>query len=425
MALKVCKLVHVSVENGKTMQSNKFYNMTEQSDGTFKVEYGRVGKNPQTETYPMHLWDKKLREKTGVKGYRDVTTLFVETVQTDTTTNTPVAQKQVSIKNHSIKSLFDDLMGFANKSIQTNYKVSQDAVTQAQVDEAQRFVDNIAKSLKIGCNIKQLNDDLLQLYIVIPREMKDVRKHLFNPVTDKSSLEIAQKLIANEQDTLDTMAGQVKLIQQQKEATLNAGTKQDVPTETDILTQMGLEVVECDSKEVDMIKKMMGPNSNQFRKAFKLINSKTQSKFSNCVSKAKNKATEMFWHGSRNENWFNIIQTGLLIRPAGAIHSGSMFGDGIYGANKAQKSIGYTSSRGSYWANGNSSKAYLALFDFHIGNQKHITHHTNDCYSLNKSKMEREGFDSLYAHGGADLRNDEFIVYDSNQVTIKYIIEIS
>jgi hypothetical protein len=38
----------------------------------------------------------------------------------------------------------------------------------------------------------------------------------------------------------------------------------------------------------------------------------------------------LYWHGSRNENWFNIMQTGLLIRPSGAVHTGSMFGDGIY-----------------------------------------------------------------------------------------------
>ena len=110
---------------------------------------------------------------------------------------------------------------------------------------------------------------------------------------------------------------------------------------------------------------------------------------------------------------------------AGAVHTGSMFGDGIYGANKAQKSIGYTSLRGSYWASGSDNKAYLALFDFHVGNEKHIKNHTSDCYTLNKSRLEKEGFDSVYAHGGADLRNDEFIVYDAAQVTVKYLVEIS
>jgi len=29
----------------------------------------------------------------------------------------------------------------------------------------------------------------------------------------------------------------------------------------------------------------------------------------------------------------------------------------------------------------------------------------------------------VYAHGGADLRNDEFIIYDGKQCTIAYLIE--
>jgi poly [ADP-ribose] polymerase len=64
------------------------------------------------------------------------------------------------------------------------------------------------------------------------------------------------------------------------------------------------------------------------------------------------------------------MQTGLLIRPSGAVHTGSMFGDGIYFADKAQKSIGYSSLSGSHWTKGNENRAFLALFDVHVGNQK-------------------------------------------------------
>lgn len=420
---KVCKLVHVSVDNGKTEQSNKFYTMIEQTDGTFKVEYGRVGKAPKIESYPMSMWDKKYREKTGVKGYKDVTNLFVESV---TTSATPTASttKQVAIKNANVRMFVDTLMGFANKSIKQNYKVSQDAVTQAQVDEAQRIVDNICREVKVGCDINKLNRELMQLYMVIPREMKNVKDYLLPIINDKYSLERAQKLIKNEQDTLDTMAGQVKLIAQQKDTAATA-TDNKKDAEVDMLEQMGLEITEVNDSEIAMIKKMMGPNANQFRRAFKVINKKTQMAFNNQVAKAKNKKTELFWHGSRNENWFNIAQTGLLIRPAGAIHTGSMFSDGIYFADKAQKSIGYTSHRGSYWANGNSDKAYLALFETHVGNQRHIYKHDNSCYEITYNKLQKEGFDSVYAHGGADLRNNEFIVYTVQQCTIKYIVEFA
>ena len=43
--------------------NNKFYNMEEVGDGTFKVEYGRVGAEPTRLTYQMYDWDKKYREK--------------------------------------------------------------------------------------------------------------------------------------------------------------------------------------------------------------------------------------------------------------------------------------------------------------------------------------------------------------------------
>jgi poly [ADP-ribose] polymerase len=99
------------------------------------------------------------------------------------------------------------------------------------------------------------------------------------------------------------------------------------------------------------------------KKVYKVVNNKTQVKFDKNLEKASVKKKRLYWHGSRNENWFNILQTGLLIRPSGAVHTGSMFGDGIYFADKAQKSIGYTSLRGSYWAHGGDNKAFLALFD--------------------------------------------------------------
>ena len=38
--------------------------------------------------------------------------------------------------------------------------------------------------------------------------------------------------------------------------------------------------------------------------------------------------------------------------------------------------------------------------------------------------MDKEGYDSVFAKGGADLRNNEFIVYDGKQCTIAYIIEM-
>ena len=419
--LRYAKLVHVSVDNGLTSQSNKVYIMEEQSNGQIKCEYGRVGKSLTTVFKSSNEWNKIYKSKINPKkGYKDVTDMIVETIDTD---NNVENSKTVDIKCTKVRTLFNDLMSFANKSIQKNYKVTQESVTELQIDSAQDVLNKAVKLVKKGMDVKPLNDLLIELYTIIPRKMKDVRDYLVNSGDTNADIDWINKFLSNEQDTLDTMAGQVKLLKQQKDLKVN--DNENKSSEITLLEQMGLKVsVETNEESLELVKKLLGSNASRAKKIFKCINEKTQAIFDTNLAKAKDKKRRLYWHGSRNENWFNIIQTGLMIRPSGAIHTGSMFGDGIYFANKSQKSLGYTSVRGSYWASGSSNKGYLALFDVHLGNQKHITHHDSSCYRLSKKVLEADGFDSVYAHGGADLRNDEFIVYDGKQCTIAYIIEI-
>lgn len=418
---RIIKLLCVTADN-----NNKYYNLFEQSNNTFIAQYGRVQGTEVTHTYPISDWDKIYKSKTK-KGYNDVTHLFKESFEEKHAAANTTAPTQVEIANRSIKALFDKLMGYAKKTVAENYTVTQDNVTQAMVDEAQKIINVLSSIMSNPAfSVEEFNANLLKLYTIIPRRMSNVRDHLIRSYITDSDKKQVNRLMDNEQSILDTMSGQVELIRKQREAAKanNENAAVETKKSIDMLETLGLEVAEVNDKEIEIIKKMMGPNANQYRTAFRVLNRGTQSKYDANLESAKNKTTELFWHGSRNENWFNILQTGLLIRPSGAVHSGSMFGDGIYGANKAQKSIGYTSLRGSCWAGGSSASAYLALFEFHIGNQKHITHHNSDCYTLNKQKINKDGFDSVYAHGGADLRNDEFIVYDPAQVTVKYIIEI-
>ena len=55
---------------------------------------------------------------------------------------------------------------------------------------------------------------------------------------------------------------------------------------------------------------------------------------------------KQLWHGSRNENWFSILENGLQLNP-NAIITGKMFGKGIYFAPSSNKSWNYTSYRGT------------------------------------------------------------------------------
>lgn len=417
--LRYAKLIHVSVDNGKTDNSNKVYIMEELSDGRIKCEYGRVGKTLTVEYKDASKWNSVYKQKTGKsKGYTDVTELMAEVVEDGPKVNSGID----SIVNSVVRKLVKDLMDFANKSIQKNYRVSQDSVSEQQVERAQEVLSKITGMLSVGANVKDINDKLLELFTIIPRKMDNVKYYLIDSLKTNDDLERAQKLLGNEQSTLDTMAGQVQLIKQQKESLKETG---EPLKDITILEQMGLSIeVEENQDSLSLVHKLLGSNSSRAKNIFKVINHKTQKRFDDNFAKAKVKKRRLYWHGSRNENIFNLVQTGLMLRPNGVVTNGKMFGWGTYHADNAQKSIGYTSLNGSYWARGNSNVGYLILHDVHIGNQKHIYKHDSSCYNLNYDDLQKEGYDSVFAHGGVDLRNNEFIVYNESQTTIAYLVEI-
>ena len=128
------------------------------------------------------------------------------------------------------------------------------------------------------------------------------------------------------------------------------------------------------------------------------------------------------WHGTRRANMIGITTKGLLIRPSGVVHAGSMFGDSIYWATQSTKSINYCDVRGSYWAQGSNKTAYLFLADVAFGNSKMASG------SYFYTKQNIKPYHSVWAKGGhSGVINDEIMTYNSTgkdqQHCIRYIIE--
>lgn len=400
---KVAKLYMCTQDN-----NNKYYFMFEQSDGTFKVDYGRVDVTTQHASYPMYQWDKKYREKVA-KGYIDRTELYV--IEDDTDTKDTVDETFIS-KNSFVKRLIEDLKRWATNTVSANYKVSSKNVTQKMIDEAQGIIDSIARVYSGNYKHTDINELLLKLFTVIPRKMGNVKDYL---VRENDTNERVSQIIAEEQSLLDTMAGQVSMQETKKEVI----TEADIQETKGVLDMMGIEVEHVtDANEIIKVKQQMGEVSNLFKNLYKVTNHATEKKYKSIpISNEK-----LLFHGSRNQNFFNILKTGLLIRPSCAAYSGSMFGDGIYYATKAKKSLGYTSISGSYWAGGNSNKAYMAIFAVNLGNQKDVYQHTSECYNFSEKTIAPHN--SVFAHAGKSLYNDELIVYNTNRCTIKYLIEL-
>ena len=386
--------------------NNKFYNMIEEGS-QIRIEYGRVGAAVRTCYKPLSKWDSIYREKTG-KGYKDITSLKSEVK----------IQGYKEIENSSVKYIVDLLISRAKQQIANNYRVSYTEVSQKQIEEAQSIIDKLAvisSSTAINTWTDQFNHLLLQLYTVIPRRMAHVQDYLMK---DKYIIyDDYKKKIAEEQELLDTMATQV-----QQNKVLNEGNNNQT-----ILEASGLNLVVASDTDLEIIRDKLGNNVSQFSKAWRVDNLRTLKDYQESYEAVSvlSRKNDLFWHGSRTENWWSIMSNGLMIRPSNAVYTGSMFGDGLYFASKAQKSIGYTSLSNSYWSHGRDNKAYLALYKVRVGKQYDLYKHTSDCYSLDYKKIQDKGFDSVYAHAGNSLRNDEFIIYNPAQCTIKYLVEIT
>ena len=387
--MKQCNLIMVTSEN-----NNKFYNMVENGN-VIDVTYGRVGCKETKCTYPISKWDSLKNSKIR-KGYKEVTT-YKQDIKPSVINE---------IKNDDVKDIVKILLEKARTSIAENYLVSYKEVTQKQIDEAQSVLDSVLEYRRKRIEVSELNNRLLKLYTIVPRKMKKVQDNLLT-CFDTTRL---KEIIKTEQELLDTMATQVA-----------QNTDSDGKN---ILDVAGLTMKPVTKKEEKIILNKLGNNKGQYIRAFQVTNKSTQEIFDNNLANVNNKQTDLLWHGSRTENWWSILSNGLMIRPSGVATVGAMFGEGIYFANKAQKSIGYTSLSSSYWAKGNDRKAYLALFEVNVGNQKHINEHDSFCYNLSYDKLNKKGFDSVFAHAGRSLKNDELIIYKKEQCTVKYIVEI-
>jgi len=384
------------------LNNNKFYNMDQISDTEFSVSWGRVGNLQGTISYPIKKWNSMRNSKIR-KGYQDITELKAD--------NSTPRKSFKDITDTQVSDLILKLQGYASKSITENYTVGSEDVTQNQISRAQSLLDKISEtSYYESRDFNDLNRDLCELYTIIPRRMSDVRLYILK----ENNVDQYRKIIIQEQSFLDTMKSQVKVSIAQEE---------DNSEDKTLLEVAGITVESVSDEEVLYIKNLLEDSKDRFKRAFKVTNIETQARYDKRVNGGKRIS---LWHGSRNENWWNILDTGLLIRPSSAILTGAMFGYGIYFADKAKKSIGYTSTRGSYWASGSSNSGYLALFSVYLGNLLEVTRCESWMSSANKNSLKQRGnYDSLFAKGGYDLYNNEYVVYEIDQCTISYIVEIS
>ena len=403
MEVRPTYLVMCSAQN-----NNKYYNIFPEGD-RIRVEYGRIDATKTTTYYPLSKFETQIKSKLK-KGYVDITDLKKDLVEEISSASPESPYRE--IENAAIKAIVEKLQSLARDTIRKNYTVKASAVTQDMVDAAQKIIDALANN---SATVDDFNANLLKLFTVIPRKMSDVRHYLADKTDDFA------KIVTKEQDLLDVMRGQI-YVKPEIEPTVTVEKKQQT-----ILEELGLVMEEATKDDIALIKTLMKESADKFRQAWRVTNLKTQERFERFVRETDIKDTRLLFHGSRSENFWSIIKTGLVLRPTNAVITGKMFGYGVYYAPKCAKSIGYTSLSGSYWAHGGNNTAYMALFDVAYGTPYDVYNFDSKYYNLDYSRLQqfKPGANCLHAHADRGmLRNDEIVVYKEEQMTIKYLIEI-
>ena len=298
----------------------------------------------------------------------------------------------------------------ANEAVKKNYTVAASAVTRAMIEEAEQILASLTPDMEVAA----FNESLISLFHAIPRRMGDVRAYIATKPEDFAAI------IERESDLLDVMKGQVY--------TAPPVVKPDVleaPSQT-ILEANGLTFAPCTEEDVVLIKERLGPCASQFVRAWRVDNHKTSGALHIWQQVNSYPQTKLLWHGSRNENWWSIINMGLVLKP-NAVITGKMFGHGIYFAPSARKSLGYTSLSGSYWAHGSAETSFMALMEVSYGTPYDVHTYGGSLGSMNYERLQDvcPGAHCLHAHAGSMLRNDEIVVYKEEQIAIRYLVEVS
>lgn len=399
MSKQYCKLIMVTAQN-----NNKVYEMIYEGGPNFSVNFGRVEQGFQHTSYPLGKWESKKREKIS-KGYKDVTDLVTTQV-----VDTPQVGGGIGkIDDKKVAEFLTLMKKYTDNLVSTTYSVKADNVSQAQVDEAQKFIDYLSKLTTIDRQgnvwTQSVNEYLISLYTTIPRKMRNVKDHLLPSIK-------LDRILQQEQDNLDAISSQVGIIAKQS-------VKKTKIKGENLLDTLGISKMETSCArdyyaDIGYLIKQIGGRTKL--EAVFDVNKPSENKvYEEWLKKQKNKTTKILIHGTRNSSVLPILKSNLQIRPAGNFQfSGKVYGDGNYFSETVVKSLNYT---------GNDNDKVLLVYEVHTGNPFiYEGWYKGNAFTLNYSNLQQRGFDSTLVKAGGGLLNTEVIAYKEEQNRIKYVI---
>ena len=420
------KIMMIKVDSNEN--NNKFYEIELSGDVVYK-RYGRVGEKGQELTSSGGEKEFNKVYKTRLKrGYKEADIdLNVEEETLNSKGNImEIAMEQIKTDDFS-KKLIKRLVESNIHNITSNTKITFDIktgyfktplgiVTKQGVDKAIKLLHQISSVLEKTKTITKRNTKFISLnqdyFTKIPTKIKNLR--------EIDNLLITEDKVKEQLHICEALIESIEIIAEEKEKIKSKEDGGKIKHEKVFDTSVFLLE---DKKEFKRVNKYFedsknrqhgrANNNSKIKNIYKISLGKEEEEFR---SKLDNQM-ELF-HGTRVANLLSILKGGLLMPKysPGSV-TGYMYGQGLYFASQSTKSLNYCD--GGHWnGSSKSNTIYMFIADIAMGNYEiPVSWH---------SKNPKKGFDSFWAKGGqSGVINDEMIIFNNNQIKLKYILEIS
>jgi poly [ADP-ribose] polymerase len=428
--IEQAKYVSADVNENK----NRYWYAYLNGDSTVLVEWGRVGASSQSKLHQFaselaakKFYDKKCKEKESPKkGYRklslvesgqtvkrggpksDIKKIAEEQIKTDKK-SADLISRVVSANVHSIVSkttiTYNDTTGV--------FSTPCGVVTNEAIDDARHLLGRIGKKVanKVDPGSKPFVNLVNDYLMLIPQNVGR-KLDIFQLFPDVSS-------VSKQNDILDSLEASVSLVSKGDanepesedvvfDASLKAASSKDVARITEWYRRSKSRMHHCSHLDVVAVYDLrIGHMVDEFEKKKKSIGN-----------------VQEFWHGTRKGNVLSILSKGLLVPPSNASHvTGRLLGDGLYFASCSTKSLNYSYG---YWdRSGADQNPMMFIADVAMGK-------TFEAKNAQYERYPAPGYDSVRARAKKTkinhwqtLQNDEYVVYKTDQINLKYLIEFA
>lgn len=421
-------LVKASVQDN----NNKFWRVSVSEDYSVQVINGRIGSDGQhqplkkfnSEAEAYRFVDSKLREKErgGYKPFQGVTSAkssggasrlalemaASEQIRTrDKDEVTDLIKRLVQANVHSIlKSTdlkYDDDTGV--------FQTPLGVVTQVTINDARALLSKLAKHIQAADFDSSEVQELLASYLMLIPQKVGRKLTVKGVLPDQDSVEKQSGIL----DDLESSIVQLAELRKQQALAQQAATPQAVEQifscELNIVRDRAV-LAEIEAFFKKGAKSMHASYGYKIKCVYELsIDSMTKA-FDERGKLVGN--VQRMWHGTRPGNLLSILKSGILIpRSDASWVTGRLFGDGCYGSYESTKSLNYSTG---WWAGKVEKQCFMFLIDMALG-KTYVPSRTHE-------KLPHPGTDSTTAVPGiSGIQNSELIVYKTEQVCPRYLIE--